>query len=572
MALFNKINDARRKILARCHLTSLAVHILLIAIIHNSSFHEKSSAGKLAELEKHKKKSNEFLREAFSNLALREKKLRPDLELLKERPNTNNLTYKMDEILPNFLELDFLLEKENLEELLSKGEFIKSQVQTFIQEDHIQLLSDIEKASLIPDKRESNNNFLAISFEEDAPYEPKEFEVTFKSPFKSDSKIATVGSYKSLMEKEISQTFPELNAPIVSSEETTLPSLSEMNTRSCADDFDIDLVYLEHKEEGHLFALTLIPKPDLKFEKLKHNVYFIVDKSNAIQKSRLKTTESAISRALNYLGEEDSFNIIAYSNTIERLSIENLPPSKAHKARAKDFLGSLRIGSMFAKANPYRPLQSLLFEISDPSDLSSIIFITNGNGFTKNSNYQFFISNIQNDANNRYHLHALTLNSDNNLPLLDFLTTFNGGNLFTSSSQKGLKRKLQKLIKSISNPIAKNVSLTSIRKSPGEEIHLYPSESRMPALYLDQPFVILGTVKELDDFVLFIQGKNQGEWLNIKKNISFKSAKKADTFLEKEWAQENSFDQFENYLLKGDEEYMIQAHEILESHNLPSIF
>jgi|GEM_PF-3292922 len=572
MALFDKINDARRKILAGCHLASLAVHILLIVIIHNTSFHENSSSSELALLKDHKKKSNEFLREAFSNLEHREVKPGPQLELLNEGSKTNTLTCKMDEILPNFLKVDYLLENENLEELLSKGVFTKTEVQTFIHEDHIQLLGNIEKASLSPEKSEDDENYLVISFEEDIHYEPKKLEVTFNSPFNKSSKIATVGSYKSLMEKEISQTFPELNTPIIASEETTLPSLSEMNTKSCADDFDIDLVYLEHKEEGHLFALTLIPKPDLEFEKLKHNVYFIVDKSNAIQKSRLKTTESAISRALNYLSEEDSFNIIAYSNTIERLSIENLPPSKAHKTRAKNFLKNLRIGSMFSKANPYRPLQSLLFEIADPSDLSSIILITNGNGITKNSNYNFFRSNVQNGENNRYHLHALTLNSDNNLPHLDFLTTFNGGSLFTSSSQKGLKRKLQKLVKSISRPIAKNVSLTSIRKNPGEEIHLYPSESRMPALYLDQPFVILGTVKKLDDFVLFIQGKNQGEWLNIKKNISFKSAKKADTFLEKEWAQENSFDQFENYLLNGDEEYMIQAHEILETHNLPSIF
>ncbi|HEV7737931.1 MAG TPA: hypothetical protein VGO47_11245, partial [Chlamydiales bacterium] len=70
-----------------------------------------------------------------------------------------------------------------------------------------------------------------------------------------------------------------------------------------------------------------------------------------------------------------------------------------------------------------------------------------------------------------------------------------------------------------------------ICRTSDRRIEIYPQSQLSPHLYLNQPYVILGSTDTPDDFLVFIQGRLKDQWLNIKKTVSFINAKKGNSSL-----------------------------------------
>ncbi|HSW72880.1 MAG TPA: hypothetical protein VLG44_05700 [Chlamydiales bacterium] len=350
-----------------------------------------------------------------------------------------------------------------------------------------------------------------------------------------------------------------------------MPSLRELGTSSIGEMFDTELTFLPHKE-GYLFALTIIPKPESQFPKIKQNVYFLIDKSNAIQKNRLKITTNAVTKALNFLDEDDNFNIFAFDNKFERLEANNIPANKSNKLRAKGFLQGLQLGSFFSSADPYRPLNALLFDKVPDNELATVIMITNGDGLSNQSKQSFFLHQWTAQNQGKFSLYTLAMSEDKNLNLLDLISALNKGKLYSTPTFQGIKRRVLKMAKSLHYPIAKDVACFPISRNPGNKIEIFPSFQQLPTLYADQPFVLMGTTKEITDFILFIQAKQKNGWVNIKKTISFLNAKPAEPGLETQWAIMKSQFLYEQYLREKNPTLLKDAHRLLEEHGLPALF
>ncbi len=134
-----------------------------------------------------------------------------------------------------------------------------------------------------------------------------------------------------------------------------------------------------------------------------------------------------------------------------------------------------------------------------------------------------------------------------------------------------MRKNLVRLIKGLKYPVAKNISVSIYEKNLSEVV-LYPSKKKQTHLYYDQPHVVMGTVKSLDDFVIFIQGKNPEKWFNIKKEISFSDARKGDSALTEKWAQYRAGKCYDSYLQDGETDHLRQAEEILLPHQLTPAF
>src|SRR5690606_37947021 len=102
--------------------------------------------------------------------------------------------------------------------------------------------------------------------------------------------------------------------------------------------------------KGYVFALTLIPKPDLNLPKIRQHYTFLIDRSNSIQRERLLATKNAVHKALEELEPDDTFNIIVFDTKIEKLSPVPLPYSAESLAHAEAFLEKINLGSFFSPA------------------------------------------------------------------------------------------------------------------------------------------------------------------------------------------------------------------------------
>lgn len=352
-----------------------------------------------------------------------------------------------------------------------------------------------------------------------------------------------------------------------------LPSLEDLKTTSYSDCFDTDLVFLPREDkEGYIFALTLIPRPDLHLPKIKQNYSFLIDRSNSIQKERLVAAKNAVYKALDELDPDDTFNIIAFDSKIDKLAPASLPYSVQSVKAAKVFLDKIELGSFFSSANLFKPLFLTIPSEVKEGEIHTAIVLTDGECLNKQAAQKSLTYDWTSNNGNRVSLFAVGIGGDPHLSSLNLATVFNKGMMTYSPTKGSIKRKLLKLMKILSHPVAKNLSCRAIHPQSQMHIQFYPKQIQMPHLYLHEPYVILGTTDTLEDFILFVQGQLKDKWMHIKKKISFVLAKKGDASLQMEWALQQSYQLYEQYIYKADPKYLSEARHLLQPYNLPVVF
>ena len=253
--------------------------------------------------------------------------------------------------------------------------------------------------------------------------------------------------------------------------------------------------------------------------------------------------KNAIYKALDELDCDDTFNIIAFDHKIDKLSPSPLSYSTEAVKEAKAFLDKIELGSFFFTANLFKPLFLTLPSIVKEDELHTAILLTDGELFNKKGALESLLNDWTNQNYGKVSLFGLGIGNDPHLSSLNAATIFNRGAMTYSPTKGSIKRKLLKLMKTIAHPIVKNLSYQAICKNPSKKIKLYPKQSQTPHLYLNEPYVILGTAENLDDFILFVQGRSKDQWIHIKKKISFIHARKGEASLKTSWALQRAYEQ-----------------------------
>lgn len=363
-------------------------------------------------------------------------------------------------------------------------------------------------------------------------------------------------------------------APVPSSPTTLpkLPTLAELGTSSYSDAFDAELVFSPDEDKGYIFALTLIPRPDLKLTKIRQNYTFLIDRANSIQNDRLHATKNAVYKVLDELYPDDTFNIIVFDSKMEKLSPSPVPYNLKSLAAAEEFLNKISLGSFFSQSNLFRPLFLTVPGNVKDDEIHTAILLTDGESLAKKNDQRALLAEWTQYNQGKVALFAISMGSDAHIGTMDAACTFNKGKLSTSPAKRGIKRKLLKLIKTIHTPVAKNLRCSAISRTPQVKVQVFPKSSQMPHLYLDQPYVILGHVDSLDDFILFVQGRVKDGWFNIKKTISFLNAKKGNQSLKAEWALQKAYGLYEHYLWNENPELLAEAKLLLEPYEYQPAF
>ena len=364
----------------------------------------------------------------------------------------------------------------------------------------------------------------------------------------------------------------KVSAPIPLPNVAKLPTLAELETSSYSDSFDADLVFLPRNNgKGYIFALTLIPRPDLNLPKMTQHITFLIDRSNSIQQNRLAATKVAVHKALSELVEGDTFNIIAFDSKMEKMAPNFLPCTDKSYAQAEAFLEKIQLGSFFSTSDLYRPLFLTVPGRVKQDEIYTAILITDGENLGKKTVQKSILSDWTGYNSGKVTLFTVGM-QDAHLALLDAAAAMNRGKLVSAPSHRGMKRKLLKLLRTIQNPVAKNISCHAISRTPTGKITLFPKASQMPHLYLEQPFVILGETDTLDDFILFVQGRLKDRWLNIRKTISFLNARKGNRSLKQEIALQQAYQLYEQFSIDENPKHIADAKALLEPFDLSVAF
>jgi hypothetical protein len=560
----------RKKTLFGCIALSLIIHTGVLAIVQSSVWLYSPDPQKFAEktpwlAAMQKEERTQFLKQAFTPSPFLQNSSAPAFTPQREQsillfktpsPKSFDLTIQPFSFpIPSFSSMPFLLANQEIAYTFPLPSETPLNLLSHLPQDLVIPMIDSPKAEEMP---------MAVFHPEEA------IAMQMTQPAIDPHEQASDVPYEDFLALRSGLSEQTIKAPIPKPTPLKslpkLPSLEELDTASYSKYFETDLVFTPRPDgKGYLFALTLIPKEDLQLPKIRQHYMFLIDRSNSIQHARLSSTKQAVYKALEELDAEDTFNILVFDSKMEKLSPTQLAPTTQSLAKAKSFINQIDLGSFFSGADLYKPLLVTVPSKIQNDEIYTAILLTDGDALTKKNNQHSLLEQWTSYNRGAVALHILGMDEDKNLSTLDVACAFNRGKLSHASTNRGLKRKILKTMKNFKTPVAKNLSCRAFSLSSDTQIEMYPKKnSQVPHLYLNQPYVIIGTTTHLDDFILFVQGRLKDRWLNIKKKISFISAKKGGASLHSEWALYEAYNLYEQYLKDQKKEHLAEAKLLLD--------
>jgi len=330
------------------------------------------------------------------------------------------------------------------------------------------------------------------------------------------------------------------------------------------EDLDIDISLMSAPEGGkYVFSMTIHPEFDTECASIPQNFYFLIDRSSSIEKGKFNRFKRAVQRSLAALQEGDNFNIYIFDKNVSKLSTRNLPVTPKTIQMAEDFLEGQTAKTHFAATEVYNSLDTMLPEKFHPDELHSVILITDGNTLLSSQKQKRALAGWTEKYKDSVNFYAAAAGKGNNLVLLDLLSYSTSGKMLYSDTNAGFPRKLVHLVKDLHNPLVKNVTIDVTPEDSRARVALYPQGRELPPMFANQPYVITGTIDELCDLTLYIQGKNNDKWLNVRKRLSLSDATRGGRSLEKLWAHTQSKICYDHFLKNGKATHLKEAVQIV---------
>jgi hypothetical protein len=353
--------------------------------------------------------------------------------------------------------------------------------------------------------------------------------------------------------------------------QATLPD--ELLADAGNDTFDLKIEVAPRSDgKGYLFSLQLTPKAGVHFKRINQNYFFLIDRSNSISRNRYRYSCKAVLKSLSALNRGDTFNILLFDSQVVALSTSNLPWNESNCLEAAKFLQRQHHGGFFATTDLYASLGQIIPQQVAEEEINTAILLSDGDTFLGMESQRKTIARWTRKNGGKVALFAIAAGLRNNLGLLNLLCTFNRGMLLYVPDIKHLDQELTQLLQKLRRPIGKEIVVTAIPKDPDAHIFISPVNERLPHLYEDIPYIVYGTIDKLSDFTLFFQGRHYDRWFHIKRDLSFESAKSADSSLQAAWNQQRAYGHYERFLQDGDVSHLHLAKQLLFQTTQPVAF
>lgn len=396
--------------------------------------------------------------------------------------------------------------------------------------------------------------------------EPFAFEPDLKAPSSLDGEVLLIEGSRLLSKAPL---ITSIEMPPLATIDYPDDPLDNFGTLASSEHFDIEVEYAPKRSRpGYVFKVTFLPRPDVVFKRIRQNLFFLIDRSNSIPRSRYAYNKRAVFEALEHLHPGDTFNILIFDDSVVSMAPQPLPWNSENVSQARAFLESQGHGGYLAATDLYSSLGRIIpHDVSD-HEVNTALLLSDGDTFLSRERQRLMIAEWTQRNQGKVSLYSLASGSGNNLPLLELISSFNQGNLLYTQDHRELKTLIFDLLGRIQNPIGKKMVATAVTLDKQTTILLQPKAVRLPDLFQNRPFVIYGSTNRLSDFVLFLQGKYYDQGFDIKKNISFREAKMGTFAIERKWTGLLAHEYYAHYFQDGKISHLEAAKQLLHPLNI----
>lgn len=304
-------------------------------------------------------------------------------------------------------------------------------------------------------------------------------------------------------------------------------------------------------EDGYFMLLA---SPEVKAANAKRQpktVVFVLDRSGSMSGKKIEQARNALKFVLGNLGEDDTFNIVAYDDRVETFKPELQRYSPRSREEAERFVDNIREGG---STNIDGALKSAMEMIRDDSRPSYVLFLTDGLPTAGETKEIAIAEHCRSSNTNRARLFVFGVGFDVNARLLDRLSAGNSGTSEYVKPDEDIEAKVGRYYAKLTAPALYDLR---VELSGTDVNRTYPRD--IPDLFEGGQLVLMGRYREGGKTTVRLSGKVGGERRSFEFPVELASTGRSSShdFVEKIWATRRVGDLIDQIDLHGQNKELV---------------
>jgi Ca-activated chloride channel family protein len=241
--------------------------------------------------------------------------------------------------------------------------------------------------------------------------------------------------------------------------------------------------FTEQVDGEYFTLLTFFPPRADNTEVIARDIIFIIDTSGSMQGSSMAQAKASLQHAISQLNDKDSFNIIAFSDSVSLLFSGTQMVNRRNINQAQQFINHLQADG---GTEMYRPLSQALVMAKNSQQSSQairqVVFITDGAVAN-----EFELMQLLDGAQRDFRLFTVGIGAAPNGYFMKKAAQFGRGSYVFIQNNNDVQASMSALMTKISQPAVSNIELMFDKKIHSQ-VDVYPK--KITDLYLGEPMQV----------------------------------------------------------------------------------
>ena len=260
-------------------------------------------------------------------------------------------------------------------------------------------------------------------------------------------------------------------------------------------------VLTQNSQQGGHFATYLIPAVEYDADRIvPKDVIFLMDTSGSQRGAAIQQSKELMRQFINGLNPEDTFNIIDFSSTTQRLSDVPLANTRQNRSKALGYVNRITANGGTELMNGINTV--IDFPEAEDGRLRSIVLLSDGLIGADEE----VIGRIRDGLKPGNRLYSFGVGHSSNRFVLNRLAELGRGTATILPIDEDATEVAEKFYREINKPVVTNIEMEWLGE--GEAPEIYPRQA--PDLFASQPLVLYGRKSDRNSGQLKITGTVAG--------------------------------------------------------------
>lgn len=240
------------------------------------------------------------------------------------------------------------------------------------------------------------------------------------------------------------------------------------------------------RESGYFLVVASPALTDAGKTALPRRVVIVFDRSGSMQGKKIEQAREALRFALGRLRPGDRFNVLTFSDGVERFAPEPVAATEDNVKRARAFVDDIIADG---GTNIDEALRAGLAQFPERSSGNTLLFLTDGLPTVGNTDKDDIVRRVKEANARRARAFVFGVGYDVDVPFLDTVAQTLRGDADYVRPDEDIEVKVSRYVAKTSAPVLTDLKLTVSGAKTGE---IYPRPDDLPDLFLGSQLVLVG--------------------------------------------------------------------------------